>query len=177
MVAIRQLVLFGLISMCSVGMPNSISAGQLCPSPPPNLSNQHATNSTSVHGEIVTFRYKSQSYPVDIYSAYAPRGTGAGAQYCIRHEATNKSSEVIEKFYWPLAGLQTDFFTGRQHISILTTKPGGLPPSLDDTWIYAFLNGAVKTLAFQKRADSHLRLEQDTFGSLKPLAWISTDRN
>ncbi|HWN52572.1 MAG TPA: hypothetical protein VNO18_22590 [Xanthobacteraceae bacterium] len=149
-------ILLGIVLI--FGSTYSGVAGVICPRPAPQLSNQHSNNGIFVDAETVTFFYKSQPYPVDIYSAYAPQSSAPDSNYCIRYEAINRSQNTIDKFYWPLSGIQMDFFYSAGNVSIVTTKPPGRAPSLDETWIYSFLNEIARTIAYQKRADIRQRL-------------------
>jgi hypothetical protein len=165
---------FALVGTLAATPAHYASAGEpLCPRPPPGLNNKLSINPmfVNVYGSAVSFSYKGHIFPMDIYSAYAARGAGATGQYCIRYEVTNRSDNSIDKFYWPVAGIQVDFFDSQQTISIATTRPGGVVPSLNETWIFAFLNGAAKTRAYQKETDNQhwLNEEKAQFGSAEPL--------
>jgi hypothetical protein len=136
-----------------VAFGSALCAPVICRDPAPELSRQRSNNTVHINGETVTFFFKSQSYPVDIYSAYAPQGATPEANYCIRYEAINKGQSVVEKFYWPLPGIQMDYLDRTQNMSVVMTTPPGRPPVVDETRVYAFLNEIIRTFAYQKRAD------------------------
>ena len=112
--------------------------------------------------EIVSFSYASKTYPVAIFSAFAKQNLPnvSNPNFCFRYEAENKAQDVIEKFYWPLAGFQMDTVMPHQRPSIQITKPPGRDPAIEETWIYAFLNAASRTYAFQRRAESRSSMIQ-----------------
>jgi hypothetical protein len=143
-------------------------AAIICNNPPPELSKQQSNGRTYINGESITFFYKSRSYPVDIYSAYAPQNTAPGANYCIRYEATNKAEGALEKFYWPLAGIQMDYLGHIQNMSIVVTAPPGRPPTIDETRVYAFLNEIARTFAYQKRADAFMGEPRFQLAAIEP---------
>jgi hypothetical protein len=125
-------------------------SGAICPSPPAKLDTLSPTY-RNVNREAITFFYNSQAYPMEIYTAFAPQANQINSNYCIRYEAINKATIAVEKFYWPLAEVQMD--TLRKSVSVTTTVPSGRPPILRETWLYAFLNSAAKTWAYQKFSD------------------------
>jgi hypothetical protein len=139
-----------------LGIVSTSAAGPVCTIPAPNLDTQANTPNPNVaiHGDTVSFFYRSQQYALDIWSAFALHvsSDNKDADYCLRYEAANKLSN-IERFYWPLAGIQKEAFPAGERVSIGTTQPPGPLPSVEETWIYAFLNTAVTSRAFQRRAD------------------------
>jgi hypothetical protein len=123
-------------------------AGVLCPNPLAKLETQKSTTAIPIDGETVTFFYDSKPFAIDIYSAYA-RQPGSSGNFCIRYEANANPAQEVHKFHWPLADIQMDIL---KRVSVVTTKPPGRPPVLDDTWVYGFLSSSAKTFAYQKRA-------------------------
>lgn len=143
-------ILFGSLCGASLLVFSSLaSAGVLCPVPKPGLK----MGDPNVDAETLSFSFQSESFPIDIYSGYAAQNSGNNANFCIRYEVVNKGSHPVEKFYWPLAaGLQMDHLGPQERPSILVTTPPGRPPTIDETWLYAFLSGAKKSFAYQKHA-------------------------
>jgi hypothetical protein len=136
--------LFGAVILL-VGIAPSIAVGGTCPP----MSIPSATGNS----ETVSFSYRSKSYPVDVYSAFAVQvSTKVPPNYCVQYAATSMASDPIEKFYWPLASIQLDTLNPRQRVSLIVTQPPGRTPTIEETWIYAFLNAAARTSAFQKKA-------------------------
>jgi hypothetical protein len=167
-------VLVGAIVLC-LSCP-SLARGLSCPGPSPSLERQVSTPAMTIDAESLVFSYKSKSYPVDIYSAFLPQ-SARPSNFCIRYEAINRASTRIEKFNWPLAGIQTDSFEPQQLISIVVTRPPGREPTPAETWLYAFLNASAKSFAFQTRAENHpyLRVAMNQLGSRDSSSRKSSD--
>jgi hypothetical protein len=130
--------------------PSAAISGGNCP--PIKLDQKTFATALTVNEESVSFSYRSKLYPLDIFSAFT-KGSSAASNICIRYEAVSKAQDTIEKFYWPLAGIQMDMLSPNQRVSLANTKPPGRDPTIDETWIYAFLNAAVRTSAFQRRTE------------------------
>ncbi len=150
--SIGPLALFGL-AISTLAFVGDSKAGPICPAPPPNLGRQAATPDMPIESQIANFTYRSQVYPVDIRSAFARHGS---SEACVRYEATSRATATIEKFYWPLPNIEIELerFEPKQTISYVVT---GSPPEFDETWLYAFLNSAVKSKAYQFKKHSELQ--------------------
>src|SRR5437763_343086 len=114
------------VALAIVALNGDAVAGTLCPNPRAGLElpNQQPAP-YNVDGQTIAFSYRSQSYPVDLYSGFAPRGSS----FCVRYEVENKGLNNIQKFYWPLATFEMDGLQQRQRQSIVMTKPPGKTPS------------------------------------------------
>jgi hypothetical protein len=140
---------FPLAAAILIGLTLDVTAGGTCPP-------MHIPSPTG-NSETISFSYGSKSFPVDVYSAFAPQvTTKAPPNFCLQYAATNRASDSIEKFYWPLAGIQMDTLSPRQGVSLIVTQPPGREPTIEETWIYAFLNSTAKTSAFQRKAEGSL---------------------
>jgi hypothetical protein len=133
------------------GFYPSAAMGADCP--PKKLDRKNFPTALVVDEEAISFSYRSKIYPVDIFSAFT-KGSSAAFNYCIRYEVVSKAQDAIEKFYWPLSSIQMDTVHPGDRVSLAVTKPPGRDPTIDETWIYAFLNSVVRTSAFQRRAES-----------------------
>jgi hypothetical protein len=142
-------------ALTTVGGVISALAGmsEVCPNPPEGLAKLlHNPGRLRIDGQTDHFSERSIDYPIDIYSAFAPRDASPNSSWCIRYEVINKGPAPIEMLYWPLASS-----TGKTKvlpndpISLVRTEAAGDEPILDETWIYAFRNESLKTRAFQKR--------------------------
>ncbi len=146
----------------------------LCADPKPGLR----TGAPNVDAETFAFSYNSTSYPVDIFSAFAASAHNSGSSYCIRYEAENKGSNSIHKFFWPLAGFQVDTFEPKRRDSIVFSVPGSRAPTVEESWLYAFLSEGIKSYAYQKHSsilfESGIRFAQR--GDLPILASVSGPR-
>jgi hypothetical protein len=129
------------------GFSPSLAVAANCP--PKDLK----PNSAAVNDEAISFSFRSRLYPASVLSAFT-RPDSAAANYCIRYEVVSRAQAAIEKFYWPLAGMQIDTISPGERFSLAITKPPGRDPTIDETWIYAFLNAQVRTYAFQRRAET-----------------------
>lgn len=135
------------------GVCLDVAIGGACP--PINLDSR-GSPTLRVNEEVVSFSFRSKTYPVSVLSAFTTQAASrvSNPNYCIRYEVENKShQDAIEKFYWPMAGLQVDTINPHQRISLAATKPPGREPSIEETWLYAFLNATARTYAFQSRAE------------------------
>jgi hypothetical protein len=103
--------------------------------------------------EAGSFSFNSNSYPISIFSAFAPQTSGAGGNFCVRYEVENSSTRIIEKFYWPLATLEMDRLDPglSERQSIAFTIPPGPAPTVGVTWLYAFKTGLLKSAAYQRQ--------------------------
>ncbi len=144
---------------------HSAEARTLCEKPKQGLK----VGESNVRGELAVFSFRGNTYPVEIYSGFAPQLPNvASSNYCIRYEVENKAKEPVEKFYWPMVGWSIERLeayksttgrgdrdavlsaTGRQ--SVVRTSPPGTPPAIKETELFAFLSSAEKSFAFQKDA-------------------------
>ena len=137
------------------GLCPTLAVGANCP--PKNLDQSSLLRGgLPVDREALSFSYRSKIYPFDVLSAFTrPASPDVTPNYCIRYEVLNKAQDAIEKFYWPLAGIQLDTLKAGERVSLAITKPPGRDPTIEESWIYAFLNVAVRTYAFQRRAEGN----------------------
>jgi hypothetical protein len=142
------------LSLGSIGWAtvafSAAAATSPCNTPPPALQRgQHG-----VDAEALSFSFRSQAYPVAIYSSFAPQVNSNPSNFCIRYEAENTGTSPIEKFYWPLASeMEMDSFEPGPHErqSIVVTRPPGRQPHIEESWVFAFLSGAVSSFAYQQQ--------------------------
>jgi hypothetical protein len=150
-----------------LGVTSVVEAGIICREPAPKLEAPHQRNST-IFGQTVTFFYGSEFFPIDVYSAYAPKNPNqSDSEYCIRYEATNKARNEIQKFYWPEPGVVVDSFQPKDFVSLVITRPAGKRPTKEESWIYAFLNEVRPVLLWQQK-----RAELDRKVSTERLAFL-----
>src|SRR5690606_23543824 len=90
----------------------------------------------NTHGNSIMFTTRSQSYPVDVYSAFATPRNAPTSNYCMRYEALNIGSSSIERFFWPLARMQMDVLEPNARPSLAFTLPPGREPIIEETWLY-----------------------------------------
>jgi hypothetical protein len=144
---------------------NASSFNSPCPDPKPGL----ARGDPGVDAESGALYYRSQTYTMNIYSAFAQPAPGPASNYCVRYEAENTSGNDISAFDWPLADLRMDTLpagpSNRQ--GLVKTLPAGKLPILDDTWVYAFKSAAAKMMAYQKPADHSSLYKRSAITSIR----------
>src|SRR5258708_5513786 len=116
-----------------------------CSNPRPGL----APGQPDVDAESIPFSNSSRSYALDIYSGFAAQYSSPQANWCLRYEAEHSSQDAIERFDWPLAGMQMDVLEPGDRQSKASTAPPGKPPSLGDTKISAFKSALLRSRAYQ----------------------------
>ena len=125
----------------------STDASALCLKPPAGLR----TGQPNVDNETLVFNYRGASFPIDVYSGYAPQSSTRSGVFCIRYEIENNASKPVDLLYWPLAsGLQIESLQSKGRQSIAVTAPASATPIVGNTLIYAFLSEVVKTFAYQQ---------------------------
>jgi hypothetical protein len=157
-----ELAVSAAIATCAVAVltipaaiPASAAVVVLCPKPDRGLRLPDPVfRPRDVDGQATAFNYKSATFPLEIYSGFAPQNAGNNSNYCIRYEAQNTGSHLIEKFFWPLATLQLDTLEPGKRESIVLTKPPGSSPIVGESWVYGFLSSAVRTYAYQKTSSN-----------------------
>jgi hypothetical protein len=135
------------------GICPDAAVGGTCP--PMNLD-RRGSPTLPFNEEVVSFSFRSKTYPVAVFSGFTRQDASriSNSNFCIRYEVENKShQDAIEKFYWPMAGIQLDTINPHQRPSLAITKPPGRDPTVEETWLYAFLNATARTFAFQSRAE------------------------
>jgi hypothetical protein len=143
----RYILRISLGALGAILAVSGVAAASLCAAPRPHL----VTGATNVDAETFSFSYRSNDFPVVIFSGFAPQYSRSSANYCLRYEIENKGSRAIEKLYWPLANdLQLDYLKPRERPSILVTIPPGYQPMVAETMVYAFISEAKKTAAYQR---------------------------
>jgi hypothetical protein len=135
-----------LLVAVSLGLSVTSSiGGPVCPNPARNLQAQDA----SVEPQTVAFHHGGLRYTVDLFSAFAPQSSRAGAPWCIRYEAENTSSSDIEKFSLPVVPMEDDPLRAGVRDSLVVTRSSLNPPAVAETVVYAFKSNAMRTRAYQ----------------------------
>lgn len=158
---------------------NAHAAGPLSsgPCPDPRFGLRHGQSNVEAH--TTTFSYKSERFPIEVYSGYAIQNTHGGNIVCVRYEVENKSGLSIKKFFWPTAGIEMDSLGGDRESVVHSSPHSGNPPRKEESWLYAFLSSAVRINAYQRQASALSLSERERFAisgqfNLRQLAALHT---
>lgn len=146
-----------LLLLTILGQRPAVAGPPVCPQPPEKIQR----GQPNANAEAVNFSYRSQSYPVELYSAYAAQPKTI-ANYCLRYELENKAALPVQRLSWPLATMQLDALEPAARKSLIVTRGSDKLPWLDKTKIEAFLREEVSSRAFQVQTQKSREASVDT---------------